>query len=194
MVIDMHARGVEVRPLRQITGESHFNEVFFDDVFVPDSDVVGEVNGGWSVARTTLGNERVSIGGGLPGRFTADQLVALTERFGAGEGVRGQVAHLIAQEQGLELVNLRQVARAVAGSEPGPEGNVTKLAGAEHSQQLTELAVAIAGLDALSGIGEALTRGYLGNRSATIAGGTSEVTRNVIAERILGLPRDPLNR
>jgi alkylation response protein AidB-like acyl-CoA dehydrogenase len=194
MVIDMHAPGVDVRPLRQITGESHFNEVFFDDVFVPDSDVVGEVNGGWSVARTTLGNERVSIGGGLPGRFTADRLIALAERAGAAEGVREQVAHLVAEEQALELVNLRQVARAVAGSEPGPEGNVTKLAGAEHSQRMAELAVSMIGLDALSSAGEALTRGYLASRSATIAGGTSEVTRNVIAERILGLPRDPLNR
>jgi alkylation response protein AidB-like acyl-CoA dehydrogenase len=194
VVIDMHAQGVEVRPLRQITGESHFNEVFFDDVFVPDSDVVGEVNNGWAVARTTLGNERVSIGGGLPGRFTPDQLIPIAERVGAASDVRGQIARLIAEGQGLELVNLRQVARAVAGSEPGPEGNVTKLAGAEHSQRLTELAVAMAGLGAVSGSDQDLARGYLGNRSSTIAGGTSEITRNVIAERILGLPRDPLNR
>jgi alkylation response protein AidB-like acyl-CoA dehydrogenase len=194
MVIDMHARGVEVRPLRQINGESHFNEVFFDDVFVPDSDVVGEVNGGWSVARTTLGNERVSIGGGLPGRYTADRLVPLADRTGAGDGTRARIAHLLAEEQGLELVNLRQVARAVAGSEPGPEGNVTKLAGAEHAQRLAELAVAMVGLDAVSGAEATLSQGYLASRSSTIAGGTSEITRNVIAERILGLPRDPLNR
>jgi alkylation response protein AidB-like acyl-CoA dehydrogenase len=194
MVIDMRAQGVEVRPLRQITGGAEFNEVFFDDVFVPDSDVVGDVNDGWSVARTTLGNERVSIGGGLPGRFTADQLIPLGERAGEQGDARGTIAHLIAEEQALELVNLRQVARAVAGSGPGPEGNVTKLAGAEHSQRLTELAVRLAGLGAVAGADQEVALKYLGNRSSTIAGGTSEITRNVIAERILGLPRDPLNR
>ncbi|MGX7677735.1 acyl-CoA dehydrogenase [Jatrophihabitans sp. DSM 45814] len=195
MVIDMHAPGVEVRPLRQITGGSGFNEVFFDDVFVPDSDVVGVVNDGWKVARATLGNERVSIGGGLPGRFTADQLIDLAAKYGINDaGTRRAIAYLIAESQALQLVNLRQVARAVAGSGPGPEGNVTKAAGAEHSQAMSELAVEIAGLAAVAGTDDGVAVGFLGGRSSTIAGGTSEITRNVIAERILGLPRDPLNR
>jgi alkylation response protein AidB-like acyl-CoA dehydrogenase len=195
MVIDMHAPGVEVRPLRQISGHSGFNEVFFDDVFVPDSDVVGEVNDGWRVARTTLGNERVSIGGGLPGRFTADQLLPLIDRYAPGDSVaRADASRLVAEEQALSLVNLRQVARAVAGSEPGPEGNVTKLAGALHTQAMGELAVRLAGPAVLTGEASEIVSGYLGNRSSTIAGGTSEITRNVVAERILGLPRDPLNR
>jgi alkylation response protein AidB-like acyl-CoA dehydrogenase len=194
MVVDMHADGVEIRPLRQINGESHFNEVFFDEVFVPDSDVVGEVDQGWSVARTTLGNERVSIGGGLPGRFTAFRLLELAQTHGALQTWGPDVARLIAAEQALELVNLRAVARAVAGAAPGPEGNVTKLAGAEHAQRLTELAIRIAGLGVVDGSEQELVGQYLSSRASTIAGGTSEITRNVIAERILGLPRDPLNR
>ena len=194
MVVDMHANGVEIRPLRQINGESHFNEVFFDEVFVPDSDVVGKVDQGWSVARTTLGNERVSLGGGYPGRFTAYRLVELARTYGALRTWGADLARLIAVEQGLELVNLRAVARAVAGAAPGPEGNVTKLAGAEHAQRLTELAIRIAGLGVVDGSEQELGGQYLSSRASTIAGGTAEITRNVIAERILGLPRDPLNR
>jgi alkylation response protein AidB-like acyl-CoA dehydrogenase len=192
VVIDMHAPGVEIRPLRQISGGAEFNEVFFDDVFVPDSDVVGEVNDGWRVARTTLGNERVSIGGGLPGRFTASKLLPLIAQHTPNDAViQHEAAVLLAEEQALSLVNLRQVARAVAGSGPGPEGNVTKLAGAEHTQRLSELAIRVVGLGALTGDDSDMIRNYLGGRSSTIAGGTSEITRNVIAERILGLPRQP---
>lgn len=194
MVVDMHAKGVEIRPIRQINGECHFNEVFFDEVFVPDSDVVGEVDQGWAVARATLGNERVSIGGGLPGRFTAFHLVEVARAHEALASRGAEVARLVAVEQGLELVNLRAVARAVAGAAPGPEGNVTKLAGAEHAQRLAELAVALAAPGVVDGSAPELVRHYFSSRASTIAGGTSEITRNVIAERILGLPRDPLNR
>jgi alkylation response protein AidB-like acyl-CoA dehydrogenase len=195
MVIDMQAPGVDVRPLREITGEALFNEVFFDDVFVPDADVVGEVNDGWKVARTTLGNERVTIGGGSREGVSADELLDVVSRHPHGDAaIRRDIARLIVEEQAMRLINLRQIARAVAGSGPGPEGNVTKLLSAEHAQRVTELAVEAAGLAAISGQEEKVTFEYLFDRCLSIAGGTSEISRNVIAERILGLPRDPLNR
>jgi alkylation response protein AidB-like acyl-CoA dehydrogenase len=195
MVIDMQAPGVDIRPLREITGEALFNEVFFDDVFVPDSDVVGEVNDGWKVARTTLGNERVTIGGGSREGVSAYELLDVVSRHTGGDAaMRRDVARLIVEEQAMRLINLRQVARAVAGSGPGSEGNVTKLLSAEHAQRVTELAVEAAGLAAISGQEEKISFEYLFDRCLSIAGGTSEISRNVIAERILGLPRDPLNR
>jgi alkylation response protein AidB-like acyl-CoA dehydrogenase len=196
MAVDMKAPGVTVNPLRGLTGDAHFNEVFFDDVFVPDADVVGEVNKGWLVARATLGNERISIGGGssAPTGFTLDELVELLDAAPpliATEYVRAAGA-VIAEAHTLPMLNLRRVSRAIAGTDPGPEGNVTKLLLAEHTQRLTELGMALAGPAAVVGAKPTLARAYLGNRAMTIAGGTSEITRNTIAERILGLPRDPL--
>ncbi|OBC14536.1 acyl-CoA dehydrogenase [Mycobacterium sp. 852013-50091_SCH5140682] len=194
MAIDMKAPGVTVNPLQGLTGDAHFNEVFFDDVFVPDEDVVGDVNKGWLVARATLGNERISIGGGsaAPTGFSADDLVAMLDASPDGAGYARRAGEVIAVGHTLRLLNLRRVSRAIAGAEPGPEGNVTKLLVAEHSQRLTELGMDLAGAAAVSGATRKLTRAYLGNRAMTIAGGTSEITRNTIAERILGLPRDPL--
>jgi alkylation response protein AidB-like acyl-CoA dehydrogenase len=196
MAIDMKAPGVTVNPLRGIGGEAHFNEVFFDDVFVPDSDVVGDVNKGWLVARATLGNERISIGGGSGGvvGFTPDDLIKLLDS-GPAETAAGYVrraGEVIAETHTLRLLNLRRVSRAIAGSQPGPEGNVTKLLVAEAGQRITELGMELAGTAAVVGQTPRLTRAYLGNRAMTIAGGTSEIARNTIAERILGLPRDPL--
>ena len=196
MAIDMNAAGVQVKPLREITGESHFNEVFFDDVFVPDSDVVGDVNRGWVVARATLGNERISIGGSSSGTvaFSVDDLVKLVDSSLAAtaEGYVRRVGAVIADFHTLRLLNLRRASRAIAGAEPGPEGNVTKLVLAEQSQRLTELGLELAGTAAVLGQMPRLMRSYLSGRAITIAGGTSEISRNTIAERILGLPRDPL--
>jgi 3-oxochol-4-en-24-oyl-CoA dehydrogenase len=195
MVIDLTDPGVDVRPLREITGEALFNEVFFNDVFIPDADVVGVVNDGWRVARATLGNERVTIGGGSRDGVSAFELLELAARYGASdtENLRA-VGRLLVEEQAMRVLNLRQVTRAVIGSGPGPEGNVTKLLSAEHAQRVTELAMRLAGPAAVTGGEERVSFEYLFDRCLSIAGGTSEITRNVIAERILGLPRDPLVR
>jgi alkylation response protein AidB-like acyl-CoA dehydrogenase len=196
MAIDMKAPGVKVNPLRGLTGDAHFNEVFFDDVFVPDEDVVGDVNKGWMVARATLGNERISIGGGSGGTvgFDVDDLVKLLDSVPADVAAHHvlRAGEVIAEMHTLRLLNLRRASRAIAGAEPGPEGNVTKLLVAESGQHLTELGIALAGSTAVVGQNQKLIRSYLGGRAMTIAGGTSEITRNTIAERILGLPRDPL--
>jgi alkylation response protein AidB-like acyl-CoA dehydrogenase len=194
MAIDMKAPGVTVNPLRGITGDSHFNEVFFDDVFVPDEDVVGDVNKGWLVARATLGNERISIGGGSGGAvgFTPDHLVKLLDASPSAANYVRRAGECIAETHTLRLLNLRRASRAIAGAEPGPEGNVTKLLVAEAGQRITELGMELSGSAAVVGQAPKLLRSYLGNRAMTIAGGTSEITRNTIAERILGLPRDPL--
>lgn len=196
MAIDMKAPGVTVNPLKGLTGNAHFNEVFFDEVFVPDADVVGDVNKGWLVARATLGNERLSIGGGSGAQsgFTADDLIALLDAAQPelAAGLRDRAGAVIAEGHTLRLLNLRRISRAIAGTGPGPEGNVTKLVVAEQGQRQTELGMKLAGPAAVTGQTPALTQAYLGYRAMTIAGGTSEITRNTIAERILGLPRDPL--
>ena len=196
VIIDMKGPGVEVRPLRQITGGSEFNEVFFDDVFVPDEDVVGAPNSGWTVARATLGNERVSIGGS--GSFyegLAAQLVELARKNRdrlAGAEIR--VGYYLAEDHALRLLNLRRAARSVEGAGPGPEGNVTKLKLADHMIEGGAITAALQGPEValLDGPGGLAGRMMMGARGMAIAGGTSEVTRNQIAERILGMPRDPL--
>ncbi|MGY4712255.1 acyl-CoA dehydrogenase [Mycolicibacterium sp. CBM1] len=196
VILDMQAPGVEVRPLRQITGGSEFNEVFFNDVFVPDEDVVGEPNAGWTVARATLGNERVSIGGGAGGTAPAAAwLVDLAKRNGDRVvGARQRVGRFLAEDHALRLLNLRRVVRSIEGAGPGPEGNITKLKLAEHFQEQGAIAAALVGPDLVLevGEGELAARAAMGARGMAIAGGTSEVTRNQIAERILGMPRDPL--
>jgi 3-oxochol-4-en-24-oyl-CoA dehydrogenase len=196
VIVDMNAPEVEVRPLRQITGGSDFNEVFFNDLFVPDEDVVGEPNTGWTVARATLGNERVSIGGsGSYYEGLATQLVQLVndhpDRLAGG---RIRVGSYLAEENALRLLNLRRVARSVEGAGPGPEGNVTKLKLAEHMVEGAAIMAALTGPEValLDGPGALSGRLIMGARGMAIAGGTSEVTRNQIAERILGMPRDPL--
>ena len=196
MVIDMHAKGVTVRPLKMATGNSDFNEVFFDDVVIPDDDVVGEINGGWTVARATLGNESVSIGGGeggmsLPVSTFIEPLDAHPERLPGGAG---RVGRHIAKVAAMGMLNLRSAHRAVAGGGPGSEGNITKLVLSETGHEAAAILAALAGtdlafLDGNGGLAGMLT---LANRAMSIAGGTSEIKRNQIGERILGLPRDPL--
>ena len=196
MVIDMHAPGVTVRRLKMPTGHSDFNEVFFDDVFVPDADVVGPIDGGWTVARATLGNESVSIGSGnggmaLPGSSFIAPLDAHPERLPGGAS---RVGTHIARIQAMSALNLRSAYRAVSGGGPGPEGNVAKLLLAELGHEAAAIMAELAGPDGafLEGDGALGATLVLLNRAMSIAGGTSEIKRNQIAERILGLPRDPL--
>ncbi len=196
VVIDMEAEGVEVRPLRMVTGNAEFNEVFFDDVFVPDDDVVGPVDGGWTVARATLGNESVSIGGGqggmsLPGDALIAPFDAHPDRLPGGAGRVGQY---IATSEAMTLLNVRSANRAVAGVDGVATGNVTKLVLSEIGHEAAAILAALNGSDLAFLDGPAAMTGFLVlmHRAMSIAGGTSEIKRNQIGERILGLPRDPL--
>ncbi len=196
MVIDMHAEGVEVRPLKMTTGNSEFNEVFFSDVFVPDDDVVGPVDGGWTVARATLGNESVSIGGGgggmsMPGAALVPAFDAHPERLAGGAA---RVGRYIADHQAMGLLNLRAANRAVSGAGPGPEGAMTKLVLSEIGHDAAAILTELNGPDAafMDEAGATANFLVLMHRGMSIAGGTSEIKRNQIGERILGLPRDPL--
>ena len=196
MVIDMHAPGVEVRPLKMTSGGSEFNEVFFNDVFVPDDDVVGPVDGGWTVARATLGNESVSIGGGqggmsMPGAALVPAFDAAPQRLTGGAA---RVGEYIATHQAMGLLNLRSANRAVSGAEPGPEGAITKLVLSELGHDSAAILTELNGTDAvfMDGPGGMSNMLVLMHRAMSIAGGTSEIKRNQIGERILGLPRDPL--
>ncbi|HLG66961.1 MAG TPA: acyl-CoA dehydrogenase [Acidimicrobiales bacterium] len=193
MMIDMNAPGVERRGLRQITGDAHFAEVFLDDVFVPDGDVIGEVDKGWDVARLTMGNERMVIGSTIT-HVAPDLLVRLAgERLDEHHPLRQDVGAIVAEHHALSMLDLRRAIRALAGGGTGAEGNITKLIGNELDQRLTEVAMRILGPDAAAVDGDVAEWGYqfLFTRAYTLGGGTSEISRNAIGERILGLPRDP---
>jgi alkylation response protein AidB-like acyl-CoA dehydrogenase len=194
-LVDMASAGLDVRPLRELTGAALFNEVFFDDVFVPDDCVVGDVHHGWGIARMTLANERVSISSGATFGIGVESLARLAARQGDGvtESTALRLGTLLAEAQSLSLMTHRSALRSLAGSDPGPGSSLRKLLGAEHEQRVQELGLAMMGPDGAVVDGRAArwSQGALATRCLTIAGGTSEVQRNVIGERILGLPRDP---
>jgi alkylation response protein AidB-like acyl-CoA dehydrogenase len=189
--VDMRSDGLDIRPLRELTGEAMFNEVFLSDVFVPDDCVIGAVNDGWRAARTTLENERVSMGSGSSFGLGIEMLLGLVDPDDA--VTVDTVGGLLAEAQSLSVMGSRMTARALSGAQPGPESSVRKLLGVEHDQRVSEVGVALLGAEsaALDRDAGSWLGGFLANRCLTIAGGTSEVQRNVISERLLGLPKDP---
>ena len=202
-VVDMRTPGIEVRPLVQMTGTHEFNEVFFTDVRVPAANVVGTEHDGWKLAKVTLGNERVSLSGegALWGRGpTASDVIALVRSHGGASDplMRQQCAALYIEAEVLRLIRLRTVSARVRGLEPGPEASVRKALSDEHGQHVMALAKELGGTHGLLAdagpYGEAdamgWNYGYLYSRALTIGGGTSEVQRNILAEKVLGLPRD----
>ncbi|MGD0311490.1 MAG: acyl-CoA dehydrogenase [Acidimicrobiales bacterium] len=194
-LVDMKSPGIEVRPLREITGAALFNEVFFDGCFVPDDCVVGDVDGGWRLARTTLANERVSLSTDSAfGGFLEAVLHRVSSRPDLQDPVTlDRLGHLLAEAQSLAQLGVRATLRSVGGLQPGSESSVRKLLGAEFEQRVHEFGLDIAGPDGAVADGDAAlsAHGVLHSKCLTIAGGTSEVQRNVIGERLLGLPRDP---
>ncbi|MGW2589834.1 acyl-CoA dehydrogenase [Streptomyces sp. NPDC001515] len=192
-LLDMTSPGIDIRPLRQITGDAEFNEVFLDGVFVPDENLVGAPGAGWKLARTTLANERVALSHDSVGSGAE----ALLEIAAASAGLDDEQltvlgGHLCDAQTGAVLA-LRTTLRTVSGQQPGPEASVAKLLGVEHQQRVWETCVEWQGTAALTGEGERLdaTWQFLNARCLSIAGGTTEVQLNIIGERMLGLPRDP---
>jgi alkylation response protein AidB-like acyl-CoA dehydrogenase len=188
VIVDMKSPGVEVRPLRQITGESEFNEIFLSDVEVPRENLLGEIGGGWQVAMTTLLHERGTLGFALSGVLEAQvrKLTALAKsRNGHDTIVRDRIAHEWIVQQALKMTNYRALTTLMQTGIPGPEGSAVKLAWSEANQRLTKLAMEI-----LEGEDDGYWRHQqLRSRGNTIEAGTSEILRNIIAERVLGLTR-----
>jgi alkylation response protein AidB-like acyl-CoA dehydrogenase len=195
LIMDMHAPGVEVRPLRQITGEAEFNEIFFTDVRVPAENLLGEVGGGWQVAMTTLLHERGTLGFALQATLEVQirKLVGLARDRGADQLQRDRIAREWIELQALRFTNYRSLSALVKTGLPGPEGSISKLVWSEANQRVTKLALELLGPDAALADGNAPYGGYwqhqqLRSRGNTIEAGTSEVLRNIVAERVLGLP------
>jgi alkylation response protein AidB-like acyl-CoA dehydrogenase len=181
-LVDMRSEGVDVRPLREITGDARFNEVFLDDVFVPDDCVVGEVNDGWRLARTTLANERVAMGSSL-----GEALEQVLRRPEAAEQPE-RLGELVAQGLAVSVLDLRASLRVLSGQEPGAESSVRKLAGVRQRQDVAEFAVELLGPGAA--VDGELIHEFLLTRCLSIAGGTTQVLMNLAGERVLGLPRE----
>jgi alkylation response protein AidB-like acyl-CoA dehydrogenase len=203
-VVDMHAAGIEVKPIVQMTGTHEFNEVFLTDVRVPAANVIGEEHDGWRLAKVTLGNERVSLSGegALWGRGpTANDVLQLVRDHGGTRDalLRQRLARLYVESEVLRLIRLRTVSARVRGLEPGPEASVRKALSDVHGQHVMETAMALAATHGLRSdcgpYGEPDTvgwqYGYMYARALTIGGGTSEVQRNILGEKVLGLPREP---
>jgi alkylation response protein AidB-like acyl-CoA dehydrogenase len=195
-LLDMRRRGVEVKPLRELTGNAMFNTVFIDDVFVPDELVLGEVDRGWEVSRNTLTAERVSIGSSEPPFLPSlDKFVTFVAGGQFDQIDQNRAGHLIAEGHAAKLINMRSTLLTLAGGDPMPAAAISKLLSMKTGQGYAEFAVSSFGTDAIVGDESTLAGTWdqylLASRATTIYGGTSEVQLNIIAERLLGLPRDP---
>jgi alkylation response protein AidB-like acyl-CoA dehydrogenase len=203
-ICPMDLPGIEVRNIRNIAGADSFNEVFFTDVRIPHANVVGEVNDGWRLAKVTLGNERVSLSssGVLWGAGpTAADIVDEARRLGVTDAVmRQRLAALWTEHVILDLIRMRTLTARLRGEQPGPEASIRKIMADEHGQRAMEIARDLIGMDALlvgSREGQKTLRsrswysGYMFSKALTIGGGTGEVQRNILGERVLGLPAEP---
>ncbi len=204
-VVDMRSPGIEVRPIKQITGGSNFNEVFFTDVRVPDANRISAVGNGWAVAITTLMNERSSIGGGVGGGAGVRELIQLARRTESVRGgralddasVRERIADFYVRTKGLQYTSYRTLTALSRGQTPGPEGSIGKLVSAPMRQEMASFALELQGLT--GGVSDrevALQdaewqQAYLWAPGIRIAGGSDEIMRNIIAERVLRLPPEP---
>ena len=193
LIVDMESPGIEVRPLVQITGDAEFNEIFFKDVVVPKSQILGESGNGWAVAMTTLLHERGTLGLALATRaqITASELAERARKLGRGSDplVRQRVAQHTIEARALQLNGYRAVTAVKRNGIPGPEGSILKLMWSELNQRMTETAMDVGGPGSQVADGDGWRYQFLRARANTIEAGTSEVLRNILAERVLGLPR-----
>jgi alkylation response protein AidB-like acyl-CoA dehydrogenase len=197
MIVDMHSPGVEVRPLTQITGHAEFNEIFFTDVKVPKENLLGAPGDGWAVAMTTLLHERGTLGFALAATLdvAVRKLIALAKERNVTDPIlRDRIAREWIELQAIRYTNLRSLTALVKTGIPGPEGSIGKLVWSENNQRLTKLALEILGSHAQLTDGGGYADGYwqyqqLRSRGNTIEAGTSEILRNIVAERVLGLPK-----
>jgi alkylation response protein AidB-like acyl-CoA dehydrogenase len=191
-LLDMEQDEVEVRPLRQITGEAEFNELFFEGAWIPDENVVGGVGNGWNVAITTLMNERAGLGASaaLGLRIGLGELIDMINEAGLGDhpGVREHVAKLQIGIESLRLGALRTLTATMKTGIPGPEGSISKWEWADLNQDMTAFATDVLGVEGLAW-GEEWSHRFLRSQANSIEGGTTDVLKNIVAERVLGLPR-----
>jgi alkylation response protein AidB-like acyl-CoA dehydrogenase len=195
LVIPLDLPGIERRPLRQITGEADFAELFFTDVRVPVSCLLGAENDGWRVTMTTLSHERTGVVT-MSALLESDVRTLLADHARDGErpvseGLRDELVQCYVEARVLAMMGEISLANAVAGGHPGPEQSLIKLSWSELTQRISETRLAVEGLAALTGEVPSAAGSFLGSRASTIAGGTTEVMKNIIAERVLGLPKEP---
>ena len=189
--VDMQTAGVDVRPLRQMNGDAHFSEVFLDDVAVPDSDRIGAPGAGWSVARTALANERGAVGIAASGTgLPVDRLLDLARASAEPEAVRRDAVTAAYVESEVARLTMRRARELARAGTPGPEGSGQKLRGSANLKRTSGAALGVLGPDAMLDDGEWTTM-FLTSPSMSIRGGTDEIQRNIVGERVLDLPPEP---